>query len=310
MAAIGFKDPVLVSGTDGVGTKLLVAIESNKHDTVGQDLVAMCVNDILAQGAEPLFFLDYFASSNLSVDQAATIITGIANACQASGCALIGGETAEMPGLYRTGDYDLAGFAVGAVERAQILPRLDLVASGDVVIGLSSSGLHSNGFSLVRHLLTLNHVAMNERPPFESSRATLHDELLEPTVLYVKPVLPLIRKGLIKAVAHITGGGLVENIPRALPPNMSVQMDATQWFIPPIFKYLAKLGNMDVNEVLKTWNVGLGLVLIVAAENRDVVLEALMPFASVTKASLVGSVIPLHSSGKQVVIDNVDSILQ
>jgi phosphoribosylamine--glycine ligase/phosphoribosylglycinamide formyltransferase/phosphoribosylformylglycinamidine cyclo-ligase/phosphoribosylamine--glycine ligase/phosphoribosylformylglycinamidine cyclo-ligase len=310
MAATGFKDPVLVSGTDGVGTKLLVAIESQKHDTVGQDLVAMCVNDILAQGAEPLFFLDYFASSNLSVDQAATIITGIANACRDSGCALIGGETAEMPGLYRTGDYDLAGFAVGAVERSQILPRLDLIQPGDVVIGLSSSGLHSNGFSLVRHLLTLNHVAMNERPPFESSKPHLYDELLEPTVLYVKPVLPLIRKGLIKAVAHITGGGLVENIPRALPPTVSVHMDATQWFVPHLFKYLAKLGNMDVNEVLKTWNVGLGLILIVSAENRDSVLESLMPFASTTKASVVGTVTPLHSSGKQVVIDHVDSILR
>lgn len=309
MKALGFQDPVLVSGTDGVGTKLLVAIEARKHDTVGQDLVAMCVNDILAQGAEPLFFLDYFASSNLSVDQAATIITGIANACTASGCALIGGETAEMPGLYRSGDYDLAGFAVGAVERSHILPLTDSIHASDVVIGLSSSGLHSNGYSLVRHLISLNHVAMNERPPFESSKAHLYDELLEPTVLYVKPVLPLIRKGLVKAIAHITGGGLVENIPRALPATCSVQLDATQWFVPPIFKWLAKLGNMDVNEVLKTWNLGLGLVLIVSAENRDAVLEALIPFSSITKSSVVGSVIPLHSSGKQVVIDHIEKLL-
>ena len=309
MAAAGYKDPVLVSGTDGVGTKLLVAIEFNKHDTVGQDLVAMCVNDILAQGAEPLFFLDYFASSNLSVDQAATIITGIAEACKASGCALIGGETAEMPGLYRHGDYDLAGFAVGAVERTSILPRLDLIGAEDVVIGLTSSGLHSNGFSLVRHLITLNHVAMNERPPFPSPHAHLYDELLQPTVLYIASVLPLIKKGLIKSIAHITGGGLVENIPRALPPHVTAHLDAHSWTVPPIFKWLAKIGSMETAEVLKTWNVGIGLVLVVSKENVKAILEALAPFSSITKSSVVGTITPLHSSGKQVVIDNIDSAL-
>lgn len=312
LKATGMKDPVLVSGTDGVGTKLLIAIESNKHDTVGQDLVAMCVNDILAQGAEPLFFLDYFASSNLSVDQGADVITGIAKACKESGCALIGGETAEMPGLYKSGDYDLAGFTVGAVEREAILPKLDLIVPGttdDVVIGLASSGIHSNGFSLVRHLLAINNITFDSRPAFESTKQYLYEELLEPTHLYIKSVLPLIQRGLVKSIANITGGGLVENIPRALPSNATVQLDASKWKVLPIFKWLAHLGSMDTKEVVKTWNVGVGLVLIVSRDKSAEVLSLLADFPHLSPA-IIGSVTPLHASGAQVIIDNIDEALK
>lgn len=312
LKAIGMKDPVLVSGTDGVGTKLLIAIESDKHDTVGQDLVAMCVNDILAQGAEPLFFLDYFASSNLSVDQGAAVITGIARACKESGCALIGGETAEMPGLYRTGDYDLAGFTVGAVEREAILPKLDLIVPGttdDIVIGLASSGIHSNGFSLVRHLLALNNVSLNSRPAFESSKQHLYEELLEPTHLYIKSVLPLVKRGLVKSIANITGGGLVENVPRALPANTTAHLDASKWKVLPVFKYLAQLGSMDAKEVVKTWNIGVGLVLIVSRDKSAEVLAHLADFAYLSPA-IIGAITPLHASGAQVVIDNIEEALK
>lgn len=312
LKATGMKDPVLVSGTDGVGTKLLIAIESNKHDTVGQDLVAMCVNDILAQGAEPLFFLDYFASSNLSVDQGADVITGIAKACKESGCALIGGETAEMPGLYRTGDYDLAGFTVGAVEREAILPKIDLIVPGttdDVVIGLASSGIHSNGFSLVRHLLALNNISLDSRPAFESSKTYLFEELLEPTHLYIKSVLPLVKRGLVKAIANITGGGLVENVPRALPANATVHLDAKNWKILPVFKWLAQLGSMDAKEVVKTWNIGVGLVLIVSRDKSAEVLSLLADFPHLAP-SIIGNVTPLHASGAQVIIDNIEESLK
>ncbi|MSP34040.1 MAG: phosphoribosylformylglycinamidine cyclo-ligase, partial [Rickettsiales bacterium] len=245
-----FKDPVLVSSTDGVGTKLKVAIDVNKHDTIGIDLVAMSVNDLLAQGAEPLFFLDYFACSKLSVDQASDVIKGIADGCKLANCALIGGETAEMPGMYKQGDYDLAGFAVGAVERDQILPRE--TKAGDVLLGLKSSGLHSNGYSLARLILEKNNIKFGDK--FPNSEKTVGEILLTPTKIYVKSCLEAIKTGKVKALAHITGGGLTENLPRVLSKNTQPQIDYNSWTKPEIFSYLQKLGNVADEEMHRTFN--------------------------------------------------------
>ncbi len=253
-----FKDPVLVSSTDGVGTKLKVAIDTNKHDTIGIDLVAMSVNDLVVQGAEPLFFLDYFACSKLDVEVATDVVKGIADGCKLAGCALIGGETAEMPQMYKTGDYDLAGFAVGAVERDQILPRE--TKAGDVLIGLKSSGLHSNGFSLARFILEKNNVKFSDK--FNATK-TVGDALLAPTKIYVKSCLKAVKTGKVKALSHITGGGLTENLPRVLSKNTTPKIDYNSWKMPEIFEYLQKLGNVSEEEMHRTFNCGIGMVLVV-----------------------------------------------
>lgn len=258
-----FRDPVLVSSTDGVGTKLKVAIDTNRHETIGIDLVAMSVNDLVVQGAEPLFFLDYFACSKLDVDVASKVIEGIAEGCKQAGCALIGGETAEMPGMYKAGDYDLAGFAVGAVERDQILPRE--TKAGDVLIGLKSSGLHSNGYSLARYILQQNNVEFSDQ---YSDNKTVSELLLTPTKVYVKSCLEAIKTGKVKALSHITGGGLTENLPRVLSKNVTPKIDYKSWVRPEIFDYLQKLGNVTEEEMHRTFNCGIGMVLVV--EKADV----------------------------------------
>jgi phosphoribosylformylglycinamidine cyclo-ligase len=271
--AAGFKDPILVATTDGVGTKLKIAIATGLHDTIGIDLVAMSVNDLIVQGAEPLFFLDYFATGKLEVDTARRIIAGIAEGCRIAGCALIGGETAEMPGLYAEGDYDLAGFAVGAVERGQALDGTNIV-EGDVVIGLPSSGVHSNGYSLVRKLVEQSGLDWTAPAPFEPAK-TLGDALLTPTVIYVQPALKLVRSGLVKGFAHITGGGLTENIPRVLPDGLGVALDANKWSLSPVFRWMAGVGGLPAAELARTFNCGIGMVAIVAANNRDDTLALL-----------------------------------
>ena len=257
----GFKDPILVSTTDGVGTKLKIAIEADKHDGVGIDLVAMCVNDLVVQGAEPLLFLDYFATGKLNVAAGTAIVAGIAEGCRQSGCALVGGETAEMPGMYQGGDYDLAGFAVGAAERGALLPAQD-VKAGDVVLGLASTGVHSNGFSLVRRVVEKTGLAWTAPAPFAPHR-TLADALLEPTRIYVKSCLAAVRAGTVKAFAHITGGGLIENIPRVLPPDVVAQIDGGLWELPPVFRWLAKEGGIAPHELARTFNCGIGMVAVV-----------------------------------------------
>ena len=274
LKAAGFRDPILVAANDGVGTKLRIAIETGRHGTIGIDLVAMCVNDLLAQGAEPLFFLDYFAAGKLDVDVARAVIAGIAEGCRQAGCALIGGETAEMPGMYAAGDYDLAGFAVGAVERGEVLPRAD-VAEGDVLIGLPSSGVHSNGYSLVRRLVAEEGLAWYAPAPFDAAR-TLADALLKPTRIYVKPVLQVIRETrALKALAHITGGGLSENLPRVLPDGMAAHVDLAAWKASAVFGWLKRAGNLDEAEMLRTFNCGIGLVAVAAREGCDEVMRAL-----------------------------------
>lgn len=275
LCAAGYKDPILVSGTDGVGTKLKVAHACSDHSTVGIDLVAMCVNDILAQGAEPLFFLDYYACGKLDVTVAKQMLTGVAEGCKRAGCALLGGETAEMPGMYDVGIYDIAGFAVGAAERSRILPILGSIHPGDIVIGLASSGIHSNGYSLVRKIVELSGLDYSDQCPFSDKGLTLGQALLVPTKIYVKSVLPLIKDGMVKAFAHITGGGVVENIPRVLPDSVSCTLDANTWEIPPAFCWLSYTGNVTSDEMLRTFNCGLGAVLIVDSKNVESVLATL-----------------------------------
>jgi len=274
LKAAGFKDPVLVAANDGVGTKLKIAIDADKHDTVGIDLVAMCVNDLVVQGAEPLFFLDYFATGKLSPDQGVDIVAGIAEGCRQAGSALIGGETAEMPGMYRDGDYDLAGFAVGAAERDRLLPRGD-IAEGDVILGLASSGVHSNGFSLVRRIVELSGLGWKSDAPFQPG-ATLGEALLTPTRIYVKPLLAAIRASDgIKALAHITGGGFPDNIPRVLPEGLAAEIDLASISVPPVFSWLAKTGGVAPNEMLRTFNCGVGMIAVVKPEKVDEVVAAL-----------------------------------
>ncbi len=276
----GFKDPILVAANDGVGTKLKVAIESGRHETIGIDLVAMCVNDLVVQGAEPLFFLDYFAAGKLEVAHARTVIAGIADGCKQAGCALIGGETAEMPGLYATGDYDLAGFAVGAAERGEILPRADIEA-GDTLIGLPSSGVHSNGYSLVRRLVAEEKLSWDAAATFAPGQS-MAEALLVPTRIYVKAVLAAIRgtggggaDGAIKGLSHITGGGLAENLPRVLPAGLAAHIDLSAWQPPAVFGWLARAGNLNDAEMLRTFNCGLGMVVIAARDRADAVMTAL-----------------------------------
>lgn len=266
LKAAGFTDPILVAANDGVGTKLKVAIEAGIHDTVGIDLVAMCVNDLIVQGAEPLFFLDYFACAKLEIHTATSVIAGISEGCKRANCALIGGETAEMPGMYAPGEYDLAGFSVGAAERGQLLPASDL-ADEDVILGISSSGLHSNGFSLVRHIIDKAGLNYSDPAPFDAAN-TLGKALLEPTRIYVKPILDALKQGgRIKAIAHITGGGLIENIPRVLPADLIAEIDLLSFAPPPVFKWLAQAGNISETEMLRTFNCGIGLVVCCAAQD-------------------------------------------
>ncbi|MEM9105724.1 MAG: phosphoribosylformylglycinamidine cyclo-ligase [Pseudomonadota bacterium] len=272
LQAAGFSDPVLVAANDGVGTKLKIAIESGKHDTVGIDLVAMCVNDLIVQGAEPLFFLDYFATGKLDVDQGEAIVAGIAAGCRDAGCALIGGETAEMPGMYQNGDYDLAGFAVGAAERGSLLPTAD-IAEGDVLLGLPSNGLHSNGFSLVRRIVETTGLKWNQPAPFGAER-NLAEALLQPTRIYVRPVLQVLRKTkAIKALVHVTGGGFPENIPRVLPDALSAQLDLTAIAPQPVFSWLARTGGVETKEMLRTFNCGIGMIVVVAQDDAEQVSQ-------------------------------------
>ncbi|GAB3263865.1 phosphoribosylformylglycinamidine cyclo-ligase [Chitinimonas naiadis] len=266
-----YKEPVLVSGTDGVGTKLKLAFELNRHDTVGIDLVAMSVNDILVQGAEPLFFLDYFACGKLDVTSATEVIKGIASGCEQSGCALIGGETAEMPGMYPIGEYDLAGFAVGVVEKSKIITG-DSIAAGDVVLGLASNGAHSNGYSLIRKILHLTEA--DYTAPFDGGRS-LADVVMAPTRLYVKPLLKLMAELPVKGMAHITGGGITENVPRVLPANTVAQIDAKSWALPKLFQWLQAQGNVETQEMYRTFNCGIGMVVIVAAEHAEQAIASL-----------------------------------
>ena len=275
LKAAGFVDPVLVAANDGVGTKLKIAVETGIHDTVGIDLVAMCVNDLVVQGAEPLFFLDYLATGALDVDQGAAIVAGIAEGCRQAGCALIGGETAEMPGMYRHGDYDLAGFAVGAAERGALLPRRDAMRAGDALLGLASSGLHSNGFSLVRRIIESGGAALGDRAPFDPGRR-LGEALLEPTRIYVRALLAAIgRTDAIAGLAHITGGGLTENVPRALPDHLAADIDPGAIAVPPVFAWLAREGGIAADEMLRTFNCGIGMVAIVAADRAEAVATCL-----------------------------------
>jgi phosphoribosylformylglycinamidine cyclo-ligase len=276
LKAAGFKDPILVAANDGVGTKVKIAIEAGIDDTVGIDLVAMCVNDIVVQGAEPLFFLDYFATGKLDAAQGARLVAGIAAACRESGCALIGGETAEMPGLYQGQDYDLAGFAVGAAERGSLLPRAD-IAAGDVLLGLASSGLHSNGFSLVRRVVAQSGLGWSDPAPFDGTRS-LGEALLAPTRLYVRSVLAVLRDGQVggalKALAHITGGGFPENIPRVLPKHLGVRLDLSAIPVRPVFRWLAATGPVAQGEMLRTFNCGIGMVAVAAQARADEVRRA------------------------------------
>jgi phosphoribosylformylglycinamidine cyclo-ligase len=290
----GFRDPVLVAANDGVGTKLRIAIDTGHHATIGIDLVAMCVNDLVVQGAEPLFFLDYFAVGKLDVATATSVISGIGEGCRQAGCALIGGETAEMPGHYKGGDYDLAGFAVGAVERGEILPRPD-IAIGDIIIGLPSSGVHSNGYSLVRRLAAEEKLGWEAPAPFAPG-LSLAEALLEPTRIYVKPVLAAIEAsggaldGPIKALAHITGGGLSENLPRVLPPTVAATIDLTSWRTPSVFDWLARAGRLPAGEMLRTFNCGIGMIAVVAKDGVGAVLANLE--ASGERPVVIGEITP------------------
>ena len=285
LKAAGYTDPILVAATDGVGTKLRIAIDTGVVDTIGVDLVAMCVNDLVCQGAEPLFFLDYFATGKLDVDQATRIITGIAAACAATGCALVGGETAEMPGMYHRGDFDLAGFAVGAMERGSDLPSG--VQAGDVLLGLASDGVHSNGYSFVRKVVELSGLGWDAPAPFADG--ALGAALLVPTRLYVKPALAAVRAGGVHALAHITGGGLTENLPRVLPEGLGAEINLGAWMLPPVFRWLAGTAGMAEAELLKTFNCGIGMIAVVAQERAEALTallsglgETVVPLGHVT----------------------------
>jgi len=292
LKAAGFKDPVLVAANDGVGTKIKIAIDTGIHDTIGIDLVAMCVNDLVVQGAEPLFFLDYFATGHLAPDIGARIVSGIAEGCRIAGCALIGGETAEMPGMYADGDYDLAGFAVGAAERGTLLPRD--VKAGDVLIGLASSGVHSNGYSLVRKIVATAELSWNAPAPFAPA-LSLAQVFLTPTRIYVKSLLAVHKAtGAFKALAHITGGGFVDNIPRVLPKGLGAEVNLSAVPLLPVFDWLAKAGGVAEREMVRTFNCGIGMVIAVAAERADEVIAALK--AEGEQAVRIGHVTPSEAS--------------
>lgn len=297
LKAAGFKDPILVAGTDGVGTKLKLAIDTRRFDGIGQDLVAMCVNDIVVQGAEPLFFLDYYATGKLEVDQAAIVVEGIARACRESGCALIGGETAEMPGLYAKGDFDLAGFAVGAVERDSILPRTGAMRPGDVLIGVASSGVHSNGFSLVRKVVEKSGLTLGDPAPFAAGKS-LGEALLAPTRLYVRAALEAMRTGGIKGLAHITGGGITDNLPRCLPDGLDAQVDLGAIAVLPVFQWLAKEAGIAEGEMLRTFNCGIGLVAVASEKNAGHVIDAFQECGD--HAVRIGTLVPGSGEAKVV----------
>jgi phosphoribosylformylglycinamidine cyclo-ligase len=288
LKAAGFKDPLLVASTDGVGTKVKLAIEAQRFDTIGQDLVAMCVNDIVVQGAEPLFFLDYYASSQLRLEEAASVIEGIARACKESGCALIGGETAEMPGLYAKGDFDLAGFAVGAVERGAVLPKTETMRAGDCLIGVASSGVHSNGYSLVRKVVELTGLRLNSPAPFAQG-LDLGEALLTPTRLYVRSALAAIRQGGVKGLAHITGGGITGNLPRALRRGLDAELDLSAWKLPPVFAWLGHEAGLPQDEMLRTFNCGVGLIVVADKAKADDVMAAFN--AAGERAFTIGEVV-------------------
>ena len=290
-----YKEPVLVSGTDGVGTKLRLAFEWNRHDTIGQDLVAMSVNDILVQGAEPLFFLDYFACGKLTVDTAATVVGGIAKGCELSGCALIGGETAEMPGMYPPGEYDLAGFAVGAVEKSKIITGAT-IAPGDVVLAIASSGAHSNGYSLVRKIIE----RAGAKPSDDLGGRPLGDVVMEPTQIYVKPLLKLINEINVKGMAHITGGGLVDNVPRVLPENTQAVLHRDSWQMPELFRWLQMKGGVADAEMVRVFNCGIGMVVIVSAELADTAIQSLK--AEGLHAWTVGEVVERPTGAPQTIV--------
>ncbi|WP_269716854.1 phosphoribosylformylglycinamidine cyclo-ligase [Caulobacter sp. NIBR2454] len=275
LKAAGYDDPLIVSTTDGVGTKLKIAIDSGLHDTVGIDLVAMCVNDLLAQGAEPLMFLDYFATGKLDVEIAKRVVAGIAEGCKLAGAALVGGETAEMPDMYKDGEYDLAGFTVGAVDRDDVLPKLDAQRAGDVLIGIGSSGPHSNGYSLVRKIVERSGLSWDAPAPFAEGQ-TLAEALMAPTRIYVKSVLPLLQAGRVKGGAHITGGGLIENPPRAIAEGLVPKIDWNAWPLPPVFAWLQEVGGVADHELRRTFNCGVGFMLICSPSDAEPVLAALL----------------------------------
>jgi phosphoribosylformylglycinamidine cyclo-ligase len=303
LKAAGFKDPVLVAATDGVGTKVKIAIDTGLHGGIGIDLVAMSVNDLVVQGAEPLFFLDYFACGKLDPDATASIVAGIAEGCRESGCALIGGETAEMPGLYRDGDYDLAGFAVGAAERGSLLPRGD-IAVGDAVLGLASSGVHSNGFSLVRRIVEASGVSFEAPAPF-SPVMTLGGALLTPTRLYVRSCLRAIREtGAVKALAHITGGGFTDNIPRVLPKHLGVGIDLARLPVLPVFRWLADQGKVAELELLRTFNCGIGMIAVVEPARVEAVTRVLSDAGE--SVAVLGEVIPVQGENRVVYNGHLD----
>jgi len=297
LKAAGFKDPILVSGTDGVGTKLKLAIDTRRFENIGQDLVAMCVNDIVVQGAEPLFFLDYYASGKLDVEAAAVTVEGIARACKESGCALIGGETAEMPGLYAKGDFDLAGFAVGAVERDAILPKLDTMKAGDVLIGAASSGVHSNGYSLVRKVVEKSGLSLSDAAPFAAGKS-LGEALLTPTRLYVRAALEAMQTGGVKGLAHITGGGITDNLPRCLPEGLDAEVDLSAITVLPVFQWLAKQAAISQSEMLRTFNCGIGMVAVADEENAGHIIDAFQEAGD--RAVQIGKLVPGSGEAKVV----------
>jgi phosphoribosylformylglycinamidine cyclo-ligase len=290
-----YREPVLVAGTDGVGTKLKLAVELNRHGSIGIDLVAMSVNDILTQGAEPLFFLDYYACGKLDVKTATAVIRGIAAGCERAGCALIGGETAEMPGMYPEGDYDLAGFAVGIVEKSRIIDGSG-IAEGDVALGLASSGAHSNGYSLIRKIIAMKGVNLSAR----LRGRVLRDVILEPTRIYVKPVLNLIGKVTVKGLAHITGGGLIENVPRILPGKLAARIERDAWPMPPLFGWLQRQGNIDDRELYRVFNCGIGMVAIVSPERSAAAIRLL--HAAGETAWRIGRIVRRRKNGSQVIM--------
>ena len=310
LKATGYQDPILVSATDGVGTKLKIAIELDRHDTIGIDAVAMCVNDLVVQGAEPLFFLDYFATGKLVNNVAETVIAGIAEGCQQAGCALLGGETAEMPGMYAPGEYDIAGFTVGAVERDQMITGAE-VAAGDVILGLSSNGVHSNGFSLVRKLIkTADNFTYETRAPFDDS-LSLGELILMPTRIYVRSILKALEikndqgKATIKGMAHITGGGLYENIPRSVPDNLIAHVDASSWELPTIFRWLAQLGALDLNDMANTFNCGVGMAVICAPEHADALKTVLEEQGE--RVYQIGHITERGDHKEPIVLENIES---
>jgi len=296
----GYKEPVLVSGTDGVGTKLRLAMDLNMHDTIGIDLVAMCVNDLVVAGAEPLFFLDYYATGKLNIDVAADVVSGIGDGCELSGCALVGGETAEMPGMYEGDDYDLAGFCVGIAEKSELIDG-SKVAAGDVLIGLASSGPHSNGYSLVRKIIEVSGADLNDTVGDQP----LGKALLEPTRIYVKPLLKLIKESQVNAMSHITGGGLQENIPRALPDDCKAVIDTNAWTFPPVFQWLQEQGNVEAYEMYRTFNCGVGMIIAVPASEQDNALNILQQAGET--AFVVGSVAKAEGDEERVELQGLNA---